>query len=144
MFQEAASAHELKLSYNQANSLLGTKQSTNQVSATQCNTFPHSQPSLGLPWPSPRPQADSSLSCCGNVFHSKPQTEDPRRGPRLASSIQSAAGRAEGEKSQKRNSLKPSGEPKGIREAALPHNKEINRQTLFSGRRVLSGQVERL
>ena len=62
----------------------------------------------------------------------------------LASSIQSAAGRAEGEKSQKRNSLKPSGEPKGIREAALPHNKEINRQTLFSGRRVLSGQVERL
>ncbi|CAK7298849.1 hypothetical protein VULLAG_LOCUS7149 [Vulpes lagopus] len=36
----------------------------------------------------------------------QPQAEDPRRGPTLASSIQSAAGRAEREKSQKKNSLK--------------------------------------
>lgn len=49
-----------------------------------------------------------------------------------------------GRKARKGNSLKPSREPKSIQEAALPHSKEINRQTLLSGCRVLSGQVERL
>lgn len=70
-------------------------------------------------WPSTRPQADSRLSCYGNVFYSKPQAEDPRRGPELVSSIQSAAGRAVGGKSQERNSLKRWG-TKAIQGALCP------------------------